>query len=118
MRIALFILLFSFQVLGETMGPREQWSLIGSVLNISEDKEVILFNKGHEDGLAEGDHAWFWTHKDKGFRAECIKVSESRSIWQIYRTENSEVLQPNVALRARQATKPIFVPSPEDSSTL
>lgn len=118
MRYLILFLILNSYVFAETMGPRKQWSVIGSVLRVSQDNDVILFNKGHEDGLAEGDHAWFWTHEEKGFRAECIKISESRSIWQIYRSEKLEILKPQVALRARQATKPIFVSSPEDSDQL
>lgn len=119
MRILLiiFITLVS-SAFAEEVGPRKPWQMIGSVLNISQEQKVILFNKGHEDGVAEGDHAWFWSHNKKGFKAECLRVSESRSVWQLYRLENEEILAPNVALLARQATKPLFVPSPEDSDRL
>ena len=115
-----FILLFfvTLSVQAETMGPRASWSMIGQILKVSENKDVILFNKGHEDGMAKGDHAWFWSHKDKGFRAECIDISESRSIWQIYRVEVEDLIQPQLALRARQATKPIYVPSPDTDDQL
>lgn len=118
MRIVILFLILCTTAFAETVGPRKPWNLIGSVMNVSESKDVMLFNKGHEDGLAEGDHAWFWSHKEKGFRGECLKVSESRSIWQIYRVETEGILQKDVALKARQATKPIFVSSPEDSDQL
>ncbi|MBH46750.1 MAG: hypothetical protein CME71_01125 [Halobacteriovorax sp.] len=116
----LFILLFfiSTTLSGQEVGPRKPWQMIGSVLNIAQEKDVLLFNKGFEDGLAEGDHAWFWSHNSKGFRAVCLKVSESRSLWQPYRVEDESLLKTDIALLARQATSPIFVPSPEDSDRL
>lgn len=113
--LAIFLVLPTLAV---EVGPRQKWSMIGSVLKLSEDKEIMLFNKGFEDGIVEGDHAWFWSHEKKGFRAECLKTSESRSIWQIYRIENEDLVKSDIALRVRQATKPIYVTSPEDSDQL
>lgn len=119
MRVFLITLLLFFgRAHADEVGPRPKWSLIGSVMKLSEDNQIMLFNKGFEDGIVEGDHAWFWSHKEKGFRAECMKASESRSIWQIYRTEQAELIKSGIALRARQATKPIYVSSPEDSDQL
>tara|TARA_R110000868_G_scaffold164359_11_gene396896 strand:+ start:1831 stop:2145 length:315 start_codon:yes stop_codon:yes gene_type:complete len=104
--------------MAQQVGPRKPWQMVGSVLKVSEQKDVLLFNKGYEDGVAEGDHAWFWSHDSKGFRAECLKVSESRSVWQLYRVEDEELIKTDIALLARQSTSPIFVPSPEDSDRL
>ncbi len=119
MRILILIsCLLNFCLQAQEMGPRKSWQMIGSVLKVSEQEDTLLFNKGYEDGVARGDHAWFWTHDQKGFRAECIQISESRSIWQIYRIETEGLLKADTAFLARQATKPIFVPSPEESDRL
>lgn len=119
MRLIILLLFFnSIAVFAQQVGPRKSWQMIGSVLKVSEFKDTLLFNKGYEDGLAKGDHAWFWTHDQKGFRAECIQISESRSIWHIYRTQTEGLLKEDTAFLARQATKPIFVPSPEESDRL
>lgn len=110
--------LYFSSIFAQEMGPRKSWQMIGSVLKTSKENDIILFNKGYEDGVARGDHAWFWTHDTKGFRGECIQISESRSIWQIYRIENDGLIEVDTAFLARQATKPIFVPSPEESDRL
>lgn len=116
--IVLLLFIHSLSTFAQEMGPRKSWQMIGSVLKVSEQQDTLLFNKGYEDGVAKGDHAWFWTHEQKGFRAECIQISESRSIWQIYRIETEGLLKIDTAFLVRQATKPIFVPSPEESDRL
>ncbi len=45
----------------------------------------MLVNRGLEDGLAEGDHAKFYTTDDGVIaRGVIVKVSPSRSVWSIY----------------------------------
>ena len=68
------------------------------LMKFSTDKKLFLLNKGHEDGLVDGQHATFHTHEKKVFRAEILKISPSRSIWQIYRLYDKNVLVENHAL--------------------
>ena len=74
------------------------------LMKFSKDKKVFLLNKGREDGLTDKQHATFHTHKKKVFRAEVLKISPSRSIWQIYRVYDESVLREDYALEVRRAS--------------
>ena len=74
------------------------------IIKMSDDKQIILLNKGSEDGFKEKHTATFHTHNKKVFRAEVIKLSPLRSVWQIYRFYDRDFIKPDYALEVRSAS--------------
>ena len=76
----------------------------GRLLSFSEDKKIFLLNKGREDGVGENMHATFHTTEKKVFRAEVLRLSPARSIWQIYWLYDKSTLRKNYVLEFKKAS--------------
>ncbi len=75
--------------------------LTGRILKISESRKTILVNRGSEDGLADGDHAKFYTTEGVVARGVIVKVSPSRSVWSMYRLVNADVLNFDTVIKLK-----------------
>ena len=82
------------------------------IVRLSSDKRVFLLNKGREDGLADGQHATFHGQKGKAFRAEALRLSPSRSVWQIYLLHDADAPRADRALVVRAASPMEKAPDP------
>ena len=80
------------------------YGMKGRLIGFSEDKKIFLLNRGKEDGVEEGMHATFHTTEKKIFRAEVLRLSPARSIWQIYRLYDESILRENYVLEVKKAS--------------
>lgn len=97
MKLFLLFFLFSFSNFSKV-------DLKGRVLKSSKDKNIFLFNKGKEDGVHRKMNAIFYTEINKVCRAEVLKVSPSRSIWQVYREFDLFHLKKGSALKLKEVS--------------
>lgn len=74
------------------------------ILKVSSSNKTILINRGQEDGLAEGDHAKFFTTSGVAARAMLVKVSPQRSIWSVYRVVTADQLKSDQVMSLKIST--------------
>jgi hypothetical protein len=65
------------------------------ILKMSDTKKTLMINRGTEDGLAEGDHAKFIVSSGIVARGLIAKISPTRSVWQVYRLVNADLILPD-----------------------
>lgn len=82
------------------------------ILNHSTKRDVVLINKGSEDGIKKEMNALFYNHDKKIFRAELLHLSYSRSIWQIYRNFDKDLVRKEYSLILTEVSKVEVVPDP------
>lgn len=61
------------------------------------DKNIVMVNRGLEDGLMVNDHAKFNQEEGYSARAICIKVKSDLSYWKLYRIPNAETISQDIS---------------------
>ena len=61
------------------------------------DKNIVMVNRGMEDGIMVNDHAKFNQEEGYSARAICIKVKSDMSYWKLYRIPNAETISKDIS---------------------
>lgn len=95
--LLLAFLLFSSNVFALEIDEK----LTMRILKTSDSKKTLLINRGIEDGLAEGDHAKFFTTSGVVARGQIVKISPTRSVWAIYRLIDAEAISVDTVMNLK-----------------
>ena len=91
-------LILSLASIGQGLSEQR---LVGRILQVSDSKKTVLFNRGGEDGLKLEDHAKFSLPEGILARAVLIRISPGRSVWSIYKFYQKEKVMDNVIVTVK-----------------
>lgn len=60
------------------------------------DKNIVMVNRGLEDGIMTNDHAKFVQEEGYAARGICIKTKSDLSYWKLYRIANAETISRDI----------------------